>query len=141
MPLKVSLYETFRNALVLDDRIDSMAEILQEQYSSPEEHFNNPSRPSPVPSALFNPLTQNEIIAVGRICVDPPSTTARLPPQVSSSKTSRRLGAGARVPLNLSSVPSFALFPGQLVGVRGVNASGEYLAVQEILLPQPMPWS
>lgn len=35
---------------VLDDRIDSMAEILQEQYSIPAEDFTNPARASPVPS-------------------------------------------------------------------------------------------
>ena len=31
------------------------------------------------------------------------------------------------------------MFPGQVVGVRGVNASGAYLAVKEILLPQRLP--
>jgi len=36
-------------------------------------------------------------------------------------------------------VPSFSLFPGQVIGVRGVNASGAYLAVKEILLPQRLP--
>jgi DNA polymerase alpha subunit B len=49
------------------------------------------------------------------------------------------LGAGSRVPLNLSNVPSFSLFPGQVVGLRGVNASGSYLAVQDILVPQRLP--
>ena len=34
---------------VLDDRIDSLAEILQEQYSIPAEDFTNPVRASPVP--------------------------------------------------------------------------------------------
>ena len=34
--------------IVLDDRIDSMAEILQQQYSIPVEDFTNPSRVSPV---------------------------------------------------------------------------------------------
>jgi hypothetical protein len=34
---------------VLDDRIDSLAEIIQEQYSIPAEDFTNPARASPVP--------------------------------------------------------------------------------------------
>ena len=49
------------------------------------------------------------------------------------------MGGGARVPLNLANVKSFSLFPGQVIGVRGVNASGAYFAVQEILLPQRLP--
>jgi DNA polymerase alpha subunit B len=71
--------------------------------------------------------------------LDPPSTTSR--PTLTSLvlETSRRLGGGARVPLNLSAVPSVSLFPGQIIGVRGVNASGSYLAVQEILLPPRLP--
>ena len=66
-------------------------------------------------------------------------TTARPTPTSLVLETSRRLGAGCRVPLNLSAVPSFSLFPGQIVGVRGINASGAYLAVQEILLPNRLP--
>ena len=78
-------------------------------------------------------------MAVGRICLDPPTTTAR--PTLTSLvlETSRRLGGGARVPLNLSAVPSVSLFPGQIIGVRGVNASGSYLAAQEILFPRRLP--
>jgi DNA polymerase alpha subunit B len=78
-------------------------------------------------------------VAVGRICLDPPTTTAR--PTVTSLvlETSRRLGGGSRVPLNLSNVPSISLFPGQVIGVRGVNASGSYFAIQELLLPQRLP--
>ena len=76
---------------------------------------------------------------MGRICLDSPTTTARLTATSLVLETSRRLGAGCRVPLNLSAIPSFSLFPGQVVGVRGVNASGAYLAVQEILLPNRLP--
>lgn len=78
-------------------------------------------------------------MAVGRICLDPPTTTARPTSTSLVLETSRRLGAGSRIPLNLTSVPSFSLFPGQVIGVRGVNASGDYFAVKEILLPQRLP--
>lgn len=76
---------------------------------------------------------------MGRICLDPPTTAARPTATSLTLETSRRLGAGSRISLNLSSVPSFSLFPGQVIGVRGVNASGDYLAVKEILLPQRLP--
>jgi DNA polymerase alpha subunit B len=71
--------------------------------------------------------------------LDPPTTTARPTATSLVLETSRRLGAGSRVSLNLSGIPSFSLFPGQVVGIRGVNASGAYLAVQEILVPQRLP--
>jgi DNA polymerase alpha subunit B len=71
--------------------------------------------------------------------LDPPTTTARPTPTSLVLESSRRLGAGSRVPLNLSNIPSFSLFPGQVVGVRGVNASGTYFTVQEILTPQRLP--
>lgn len=71
--------------------------------------------------------------------MDPPTTTARPTATSLAIETSRRLGGGSRVPLNLSNVPSFSLFPGQVVGLRGVNASGSYFAVKEILVPQRLP--
>jgi DNA polymerase alpha subunit B N-terminal len=43
-----TLHSTYLTT-VLDDRIDSMAELLQQQYSIPIEDFTNPSRASPVP--------------------------------------------------------------------------------------------
>jgi len=39
---------TTKLTLVLDDRIDMIADILQEQYSIPAEDFTNPSQISPV---------------------------------------------------------------------------------------------
>jgi DNA polymerase alpha subunit B len=135
-----SMQAILNNRPVLDDRIDSVAEILQQQYSIPIEDFTNPSKPSPVPSSLPTHLTsQNEIVAVGRICLDPPTTTARLTPTSLVLESSRRLGAGSRVPLNLSGLSSFSLFPGQVVGVRGVNAQGTSLVVKELLVPARLP--
>jgi len=117
-----------------------MAAILQEQYSIPAEDFTNPACASPV---FYTPLylsnAKNEIVAVGRICLDPPTAAARLTITSLILETSRRLGGGSRIPLNLSNVPLASLFPGQIIGVRGINASGSYLAVQEILLPSRLP--
>ena len=47
---------------------------------------------------------------------------------------------GQRVHLDLSKLPSYRLFPGQIVAVKGVNPNGKELMVQDIVnsvLPAP----
>ena len=81
----------------------------------------------------------SEIVAVGRIAAD--STQGKLNASSVLLETSRRTGAGLRVPLRLDNVSHYELFPGKIVAVRGQNASGEYFAVSEMLelplLPPP----
>jgi len=113
---------------VMDDRVDEFMDMIQEHYELADEQFGNPSTASP-----------SEIIAVGRISCD--TLDGKLSPSSVLLEASRKMGAGSRVQLKLGTVPSYSFFPGQIVGVKGVNASGEYLAVSEILdiprLPYP----
>ncbi|KAJ5568385.1 hypothetical protein N7450_010871 [Penicillium hetheringtonii] len=108
---------------ILDDRIDEFAAIYQKHYDSDELTFGSAATQS-----------TSEIIAVGRIASD--SLEGKLNPASLVLETSRRTGAGRRVPLKVDSVPGLNFFPGQIVALRGINPSGDYFTVKEIL---PIP--
>ncbi|KAJ5802814.1 uncharacterized protein N7503_005264 [Penicillium pulvis] len=108
---------------ILDDRIDEFTTIFQKQYDSDEITFGSAATQS-----------TSEIIAVGRIASD--SMEGRLNTASLVLETSRRTGAGRRIPLKIDSVPGLNFFPGQIVALRGINPSGEYFTVKEIL---PIP--
>ncbi|KAJ6037080.1 hypothetical protein N7540_001359 [Penicillium herquei] len=108
---------------ILDDRIDEFTAIFQKHYESHDLTFGSAATQS-----------TSEIIAVGRIASD--SLEGKLNPASLVLETSRRTGAGRRVPLKIDSVPGLNFFPGQIVALRGINPSGEYFTVKEIL---PIP--
>lgn len=110
---------------ILDDRIDSFLDLVQTHYNLEDSAFGNPATQS-----------TNEIVAVGRIASDTPE--GKLNPASIVLETSRRTGAGLRVPLKLSKISGYDFFPGKIVALRGSNASGEYFDVCEIMkLPLP----
>ncbi|KAJ5160151.1 uncharacterized protein N7482_007155 [Penicillium canariense] len=105
---------------ILDDRIDEFAAIFQKHYDSDDLTFGSAATQS-----------TTEVIAVGRIASD--SLEGKLNPASLVLETSRRTGAGRRVPLKVDSLPSLNFFPGQIVALRGINPSGDYFTVKEIL--------
>lgn len=105
---------------VLDDRIDEFVGLVQQHHGLEDSAFGNAASQS-----------TSEIVAVGRIASD--MLEGKLNSASIVLETSRKMGAGLRVPLKLDSVPSYELFPGKIVALRGVNASGEYFSVKEIL--------
>jgi DNA polymerase alpha subunit B len=105
---------------VLDDRIDEFRQLLQEHLDLEDSAFGNPSYQSP-----------NEVIAVGRICSD--TNEGKLNAASIVLEGSRRWGSGRRVPLALDKLASYNFFPGQIVALRGINASGENFVVSEVL--------
>jgi len=108
---------------VLDDRIDEFLELVQAYYNIENGAFGNPASQS-----------TSEIMVVGRIALD--SNEGRLNTASLVLETSRRTGAGLRVPLGIDSLQSYSFFPGQIVAVRGTNASGDFFTVKEVL---PIP--
>lgn len=112
---------------VLDQQIEDMAAAVVAARPELEADMGNPAVAS-----------QEPVVAVGRIAPESLAERAgghgnKLSAQSLMLQTSRRAGAGERVRLNLDAVPSYSLFAGQIVAVRGVNASGDYFAVQELL--------
>ena len=112
---------------VLDDRIDEFQTMVQGYHGFDDSVFGNAGTQS-----------TNEIVAVGRIACD--SLEGKLNAASVILEVSRRTGAGLRVPLNVEAI-SHEFFPGQIVAVRGINASGKYFSVSEVvelpLLPPP----
>ena len=104
---------------VLDDRIDEFQALLQAHHNLEDSAFGNAA----------NQAT-SEIIAVGRIASE--SLEGKLNASSLMLETSRRTGAGLRIPLKVESI-SYEFFPGQIVAVRGINASGLYFSVNEML--------
>ena len=104
---------------VLDDRIDEIQQLVQVYHNLEDSAFGNAS----------NQAT-NEIVAVGRIASE--ILEGKLNGSSLMLETSRRVGAGLRIPLKVDSI-SYEFFPGQIVAVRGINASGLYFSVSEVL--------
>ncbi|KAI9928168.1 hypothetical protein ASPWEDRAFT_39028 [Aspergillus wentii DTO 134E9] len=109
---------------ILDDRIDEFMALFQQQYEAEDVTFGSAATQS-----------TSEIIAVGRIASD--SLEGKLNSASLVLETSRRTGAGLRVPLKVDSLPSANFFPGQIVALRGINASGNYFSVKDVL-PTPL---
>lgn len=105
---------------ILDDRIDEFMLLVQEHHKLDDSAFGSAASQS-----------INEIVAVGRIASD--STMGKLNASSLVLETSRRMGGGLRIPLKVESIPGFQFFPGQIVALRGINASGEDFRVSEIL--------
>ncbi|ETN44812.1 uncharacterized protein HMPREF1541_09687 [Cyphellophora europaea CBS 101466] len=115
---------------VLDERIDAFIPLIMNAHNLEESIFGNAASQS-----------TNEIVAVGRIASDTPENKLNTSSIV--LEMSRRMGAGLRVTLDVSALPHYTFFPGQIVAVRGTNASGLYFSVKEVLpVPRlPMPVS
>lgn len=111
---------------ILDDRIDEFMNLVQAHHGLEDSAFGNAASQS-----------TSEIVAVGRIASD--TLEGKLNSASIVLETSRRMGAGLRVPLKLDSVQTYEFFPGKIVALRGVNASGEYFSVKEVLSMPLLP--
>lgn len=123
--LQMKLLES---ADMLDDQIDTMAEVYQKQHPSSETHFGNPCV-----------CSQFDILCCGRIVPDSPTYNDKEIMNSSSLflETSRITGVGQRVALDLTSLSGYSLFPGQIVVLKGKNPTGKVFLVNEVvLLPQ-----
>lgn len=114
------------SADVLDEQIDTVSLQFLEVYKNKDIQLGNPCMSS-----------QQDIICCGRIVPDSPlyDTMQALSLNDKSLflETSRFGGIGQRIPLDLSEVKEFSLFPGQVVGLKGRNPTGRTFVVHEVL--------
>jgi DNA polymerase alpha subunit B len=104
----------------LDDRIDEFLFLVKEHYKLDDAAFGSAATQS-----------TTETYAVGRIASD--SAEGKLNAASLVLETSRRTGAGVRIPLNLKKLPGYQFFPGQIAAFKGINTSGQEFVVHEIL--------
>lgn len=91
---------------------------------------------------LYPLHSQDDIIAVGRICSE--SDSIKLTDKTTWLESSRMLGSGSRILLKFNDdikvrgVPKgsggMGIFPGAMVGVRGRNGGGKIFSVSEIIM-------
>ncbi|RKP07885.1 DNA polymerase alpha/epsilon subunit B-domain-containing protein [Thamnocephalis sphaerospora] len=112
-----------QKAAALDHRIEEIGSVVAETHQLLE--WCNPNFPS-----------QEEVVTVGRICCD---SDARLNDASVLLETKFSIGGGIRTRLRLEALPSFALFPGQIVGLQGTNRTGDYFMATKLYLPPPLP--
>ncbi|CAK7565126.1 MAG: DNA-directed DNA polymerase alpha subunit pol12 [Sporothrix epigloea] len=121
-PLAMKLSEASE---ILDDRIDEFTTLVMDYHKIDYEAFGSAASQS-----------TSEIVAVGRIASDAPEGGGKLNAASVVLETSRRMGGGLRVLLDLSRLQAagtFQFFPGQIVGLRGTNSSGTAFVVNQIL--------
>lgn len=116
-PLGMKLSEASE---ILDDRIDDFLNLVMEHHNLEYSAFGSAAAQS-----------TTEIVAVGRIASD--SSEGKLNAASLVLETSRRTGGGLRVPLDMDKIRGYQFFPGQIVAMRGSNASGHNFTVNEIL--------
>lgn len=103
-----------------DRRISKFASKFEAKYneSGSQVRMDHPGMPS-----------QNELKTVGRIVCD---SEAKLNEKSCLLETSREIGSGCMVPLALENIESYSLFPGQIVGIEGMNFNGDLLKVSKL---------
>ena len=97
-------------AAALNSQIDRYAQLYAKALGMKFEDFGNPGVISPSP-----------ITVVGRIVGE---TTEKLEERGILLESSRQMGSGCRMPLDLGGL-SCSLFPGQIVALDGVNPDGK----------------
>ena len=137
----------------VDESIDAVAELIAAQEASQQPEWDDESSPDlilehqkDVNSLLkkwihpCNIPRQEPFLTVGRICIDSVLENSKLNAQSILLESSRLIGNGSRIQLNLDSLlqDSYSLFPGQIVGIKGNNPSGRLINVHEIVSP-PLP--
>ncbi|XP_062576171.1 DNA polymerase alpha subunit B-like, partial [Saccostrea cucullata] len=103
-------------AAVLNEMIEEMGKQLQEKNNI--EEFSHVSLP-----------VQEEVTLVGRICCD---SLGKLNAKSVILEGSRETSAGCFIPLDLTDLKQYSLFPGQVVALEGINTSGQKFVVKKL---------
>ncbi|XP_067008644.2 DNA polymerase alpha subunit B isoform X2 [Anabrus simplex] len=121
------MFEQLRDkASVLDEIIEHIGEQIVTKCSLDDPEDVKTLQPEP-------------FITVGRICCD---ANGRLNSRSVLLECSRDLSTGSTVPVDLTQVPQYSLFPGQIVALRATNPTRSVAVGQQVysnaVLPLPV---
>ncbi|XP_041846764.1 DNA polymerase alpha subunit B isoform X2 [Melanotaenia boesemani] len=108
---------------VLSEKIEELGESLRSHFSI--EEFSPVSLPA-----------QDAITVLGQVCCD---SNGKLNAQSVLLEAGPELG-GQQVPVDLSELKEYSLFPGQVVVMEGMNATGRKLVASKLYEGVPLPF-
>uniref|UniRef100_A0A672L7N3 DNA polymerase alpha subunit B n=1 Tax=Sinocyclocheilus grahami TaxID=75366 RepID=A0A672L7N3_SINGR len=108
---------------VLTEKIEELGEELRSRFNI--EEFSAVSLP-----------VQDSITVLGQVCCD---SNGKLNAQSVLLETGQEQG-GRQVPVDLSELKEFSLFPGQVVVMEGMNPSGETFVATKLYEGIPLPF-
>jgi DNA polymerase alpha subunit B len=74
-------------------------------------------------------LWQDEMTVVGRVCCD---SNGKLNAKSVLLAGSRSTSGGRHIPLEVSALPRYSLFPGQVLALSGINSSGAKFVAKSV---------
>uniref|UniRef100_A0A671QTW9 DNA polymerase alpha subunit B n=1 Tax=Sinocyclocheilus anshuiensis TaxID=1608454 RepID=A0A671QTW9_9TELE len=137
--VRVEMLEGGENSLIssykymfqrLRDVRDVLTEKIEELGEELRSHFNIEEF-----SAVSLPV-QNSITVLGQVCCD---SNGKLNAQSVLLEAGQEQG-GRQVPVDLSELKEFSLFPGQVVVMEGMNPSGETFVATKLYEGIPLPF-
>ncbi|XP_013861716.1 DNA polymerase alpha subunit B [Austrofundulus limnaeus] len=108
---------------VLTEKIEDLGQILKSHFTI--EEFSSASLPA-----------QDSITVLGQICCD---SNGKLNPQSVVLEAEVEHG-GQQVPVDLSELKEYSLFPGQVVVMEGLNATGRKFVASKLYEGVPLPF-
>ncbi|KAM6953466.1 DNA polymerase alpha subunit B [Aplochiton taeniatus] len=118
------MFQRLRDARnVLSERIEELGEELRSHFNI--EEFSPVSLPA-----------QDNVIVLGQVCCD---SNGKLNAQSVLLEAGAEQG-GQQIPVDLSELKEFSLFPGQVVVMEGMNSSGRKLVASKLYEGVPLPF-
>ena len=126
-----------RSARYMHCSLDAMADALESRLLRFEDALLAAHElPEPTPVGV---TSQQEALVVGRILTESEAGTGRINARSVLLEGSRATSNGHRVRLDLSRLPEYTFFPGQVVACEGIATSDTSFAVTRVHTEAPLP--